>query len=230
MRIVLKSLIFKDFPAFLTIPSLCLRVWASKSTFSSWHFWHYRVCVFGFEYKNHKFIPNLLFFHIILSKITNFLMSGILVRIMVGMLVRMLVVVYASNVDHTDTALRSTVELRQQRRPYWGSSIKLYGLANLFQHTEVARRSTVELRQQCRHPWQPPYHAKTHPQNFLEILDFEWFSGRKRWFRCSDSKTQARKCQKCWEILENQWFQDDSHGYLWICMKKNILSSQNIRG
>ena len=220
MRIVLKSLIFKFFPAFLTISSVCLRVWASKSTFSSWYFWHYRVCVFGFEYKNHKFILNLLFFHIILSKITNFLMSGILVRIMVGMLVRLLVGMYASNVDHTDTALWSTVpvELRQQRRPYWGSSIKLYGLASLFQHTEVALpvpvpvRSTVELRQQCRHPWQPPYHAKTHPQNFLEILVFEWFSGRKRWFRCSDSKTQARKCQKCWEILENQWFHADSHG------------------
>ena len=73
MRIIIKSLIFKDFSAFLTIPSLCLRVWASKSTFSSWHFWHYRVCVFGFEYKNHKFILNLLFFHIILCKITNFL-------------------------------------------------------------------------------------------------------------------------------------------------------------
>ena len=75
-------------------------------------------------------------------------MSGILVRIMVGMLVGIMVGMYASNVDHTgtgtDTALRSTVpvpvELRQQRRPYWGSSIKLYGLANLFQHTgtEVA--------------------------------------------------------------------------------------------
>ena len=43
---------------------------------------------------------------------------------------------------------------------------------------------------------------------------FKWFSGRKRWFQCSDSKTQARKCQKCWEILENQLFKDDSHGYL----------------
>ena len=157
MRIVLKSLIFKVFPAFLTIPSLCLRVWASKSTFSSWHFWHYRVCVFGFEYKNHKFILNLLFFHIILSKITNFLMSGILVRIMVGMLVRLLVGMYASNVDHTDTALWSTVELRQQRRPYWGSSIKLYGLANLFQHTEVALD---------RHPWQTPIPCEDTPSEF----------------------------------------------------------------
>ena len=108
-------------------------------------------------------------------------MSGILVRIMVGMLVRLLVGMYASNVDHTDTALRSTVELRQQ----------------------------------CRHPWQLPYryHAKTHPQNFLETPDFKWFSGRKRWFQCSDSKTEARKCQKCCEILENQRFQDDSHGF-----------------
>ena len=34
------------------------------------------MCVFGFEYKNHKFIQNLLFFHIILSKITNFLNVG----------------------------------------------------------------------------------------------------------------------------------------------------------
>ena len=87
-------------------------VWASKSTFSSWHFWHYRMCVFGFEYKKHKFILNLLFFHIILSKITNFLMSGILVRIMVGMLVRLLVGMYASNGTGRATPATSTI-LRQ---------------------------------------------------------------------------------------------------------------------